>query len=438
MTRAVRPAARGALCAVALGLVACGSGDGGEPDLPAGFWYPATEVSGAAARPLDGLGYADGFERAGDAGATGAFTLDASRVAPGLNLYTSGHAAEAFLVTSEGEVAHTWRLPHDRIPGAPPLDHPTQVGWRRARLLADGSLLALHDGIMLVKVSRDSELVWWFGDRAHHDLDVAPDGTIAALTRRVADVPRITERAPVLDESVTFLSAGGDELRSISILDALEGSPWADEVRAAAADPGRPRIEIDGRGALDLLHANSVRVLDGRLADRDPAFAAGHVLLCLRELNVICVLDPEASEIVWLRTGPWVAPHDPRLTDAGTLTIFDNRGAPGGGARVLEIDPLGGDVLWSFPGAASPATLTSPVCGAARRLATGSTLVTESTRGRAVEVAPDGDVVWAFVSPHRVGEAAEFVAVLFEVERVPHASVAGWRDAMNGEVRWPR
>lgn len=427
--------ARLALCAIAALSIGCGGGDdAGEAELPPGFWYAAEPGGdGAPPRPLDGLGYADGFERAG--GANGAFVLDASRVAPGLNLYTSGHAAEAFLVTSDGAVAHTWSLPHADIPGAPPLDHPTQTGWRRARLLPDGSLLALHDGIMLVKVSRDSELRWWFGERAHHDLDVAPDGRIATLTRRIADVPWLGADAPVLDESVTFLSAEGEELRSISILDALRGTPWEEDLRAAAADARRPRIEIDGVESIDLLHANSVRVLDGQLAERDPAFAAGNVLLCLRELNVLCVLDPAAGAIVWLRTGPWLAPHDPRVTDAGTLTLFDNRGGPGGTARVLELDPLDEGIVWRFPGAASEARLRSPVCGAARRLEGGNTLITESTRGRAIEVTSGGEVVWAFASPHRVGEAGEFVAVLFEVERVPHALVGAWRDDMNGEVR---
>ena len=159
------------------------------------------------------------------------------------------------------------------------------------------------------------------------------------------------------------------------------------------------------------------------------------MLLCLRELNVLCVLDPAAGAIVWLRTGPWLAPHDPRVTDAGTLTLFDNRGGPGGTARVLELDPLDEGIVWRFPGAASEARLRSPVCGAARRLEGGNTLITESTRGRAIEVTSGGEVVWAFASPHRVGEAGEFVAVLFEVERVPHALVGAWRDDMNGEVR---
>ena len=73
--------ARLALCAIAALSIGCGGGDdAGEAELPPGFWYAAEPGGdGAPPRPLDGLGYADGFERAG--GANGAFVLDASRVA---------------------------------------------------------------------------------------------------------------------------------------------------------------------------------------------------------------------------------------------------------------------------------------------------------------------------------------------------------------------
>ena len=52
--------------------------------------------------------------------------------------------------------------------------------------------------------------------------------------------------------------------------------------------------------------------------------------------------------------------------------------------------------------------------------------MTETGAGRAFELAPSGEVVWLFQSPHRAGREGELVAALFEVERIPEAMVAGW------------
>jgi hypothetical protein len=52
-------------------------------------------------------------------------------------------------------------------------------------------------------------------------------------------------------------------------------------------------------------------------------------------------------------------------------------------------------------------------------LQNGNTLITESEMARALEITPEGQVVWEFVNPHRAGEKQELVATLFEVIRYP-------------------
>ncbi|MEL6906069.1 MAG: arylsulfotransferase family protein, partial [Planctomycetota bacterium] len=393
-----------------------------EEAAPEGFWYAARPASRPRGPRLDGLGYAGAVER-DRGGWTGARVLDADGVAPGLNLYSSGHAPEARLVDANGALVHRWALPYDSIPGAPPLDHTSQLGWRRVRLLDDGSLVALHDGLLALKVDRDSNLVWWYGGRAHHDLDVAADGSIWTLARRVARVPEITERAPILDEGIVRLSTNGEPEYELRLVDAFRGTPWMPLLQDAA-ETDRVEIELDGERALDLFHANSIRVLDGSIDH--PAFTAGRILLCLRELNALCVVDPEAGRVVWFSTGPWRSPHDPRPTGRGTFTLFDNRGGPGGLSRVLELVPDASDPLRVWGPSAG---LDSPICGTARPLPGGNLLVTESTGGRALEVDPSGKTVWSFRTPHRAGPTADWIAVLYEVERVQSRDALPWLEA---------
>jgi hypothetical protein len=66
------------------------------------------------------------------------------------------------------------------------------------------------------------------------------------------------------------------------------------------------------------------------------------------------------------------------------------------------------------------------MCGAATRLPNGNTLATESDRGRAIEVTPDGDTVWEYLNPKRAGDRGELVATLFEMIRLPADSPLDW------------
>ncbi len=164
-----------------------------------------------------------------------------------------------------------------------------------------------------------------------------------------------------------------------------------------------------------------------------PAFRAGNLLLSIRELDALAVLDPEREEIVWAARGPWARQHEPTVLDDGRLLLFDNRGAGPGRSRVLEIDPIGLEILWSFAGpAASP--LDSETCGVARRLANGNTLVVESDGGRALEATRDGRVVWEWYNPHRAGERNELIAAVLDMEVLPADYAPAWLDPPPGEL----
>ena len=314
-----------------------------------GFWFEARRDPGLEARQreLAALGYSDGYVPAVDQ--TGVVAHDADRVQPGWNLYSSGHGPEAVLMDMDGEVAHRWSIAYDQLHGAPPMDHPSQLGWRRVRLLGDGSLLAIHDGLVLLQIDRDSNLDWVFPGRAHHDLEVLDDGRIVTLTRKVSVVGDLNPSEPIVEDFVTVLSPDGERLEHLSLVEALRNSSFFAKVIEKAREPDKvQRLTMDDLETLDLLHANSVQWLDGRHAAIHPAFAAGRVLICLRELDALVVVDFARKKVVWYREGAWVAPHDPRLTTNGHLTIFDNMGHEGY-TQVLELDPKTGRRALGLP-----------------------------------------------------------------------------------------
>ena len=366
-------------------------------------------------RQLEALGYASGTKTAPSL--AGVVRHDASRAYPGLNFYTAGHASEAVLMGLDGRVAHRWAKdfwevwPND---GADREQEGTQH-WRRAHLFPNGDLLVIHEGLGLVKLDKDSNVIWAKRNGAHHDLQVLPNGDIAVLARVARVIERVDYRRPTLEDFVLILDANGEEGERYSLLEAFERS----EAHGHIWDEGTRRWG-------DLFHTNSIEVLDGRFASKNPAFAKGNFLLSSRHLDTVFIVDPDGNEVIWALRGAFKAQHDAKMLDDGSLMLFDNSGRRRISA-VQVYDIANGELQWEYAGSEAQPFYTQ-FCGASQRLPNGNTLITESDNGRAFEITEDGTIVWDFYNPHRAGENDEFIATLFMVERVP-VKYVGWLES---------
>ena len=105
------------------------------------------------------------------------------------------------------------------------------------------------------------------------------------------------------------------------------------------------------------------------------------------------------------------------LPGAGNLMVFDNGGSSGygvptavspdggaiyqrAGSRVLELNPVTLQLVWSYTG---PRFFSTNISGA-QRLPNGNTLICEGSFGRLFEVTSGGEVVWEYVNPHFVDD----------------------------------
>lgn len=389
---------------------------------PSGRWRAARPTVGhtgmtAAQRSeverLRSIGYLSGSN---PAPATSGVTLnDATLANPGLNFYNSGHHAGAILMTMDGEILHEWEYPFLRAfpDSLKASENDGAEYWRYVHLFGNGDVLAIFEGLGLIKVDRNSKLLWTHPGGEHHALRVMDDGRIYVLTRKAHIVSKINQAAPVLEDFITVLDADGNVLRSFSILDAFDNSRYENAPTV---------FGLHGSG--DLFHTNAIEVLDGRLAGRLPAFKKGNVLLSMRQLNLLAVVDMDYEEVVWIAAGMWKRQHDPKVVGDGNILLFDNKGY-GGKSKVLEFDPVTQDVPWSYWGGEDE-QFYSQMCGASSRLDNGNTLVTESDYGRAFEVTSDGRIVWEFVNPERAGKDDELIATLFEVFRIDPGDLGPW------------
>jgi len=393
-------------------------GDSGAPE--AGRWNrrrtgvdgsELTEAQREEMTRLESIGYLTGSASAG--GRSGVTVHDEARAEAGLNLVVSGHRPWAALMDMDGRLVHEWQLDFNEAwPGRE--ISPDVTGdeyWRRVLLLDDGGIVAIHEGLGIVRLDADSRLVWAREGGYHHDLEPVPGWGFCVLDREARLVPRLSRKEPVLEDFVVYLDDEGNVLRRFSLLEAFENSPHSSIL-----------TRMTWRG--DIFHTNTLEILDGRLGERSPAFREGNLLVSVLMLDAVAIVDPDTETVVWALTGMWRQQHQPTVLDNSGMLVFDNKAGPGA-SRVIELDPFSQDVTWVYRGTPER-PFYSETCGSNQRLPGGNTLITESDGGRAFEVTPDGTVVWEYVNPNHAGPEGEFVATLFEVVRLRSTEPPDW------------
>jgi hypothetical protein len=214
-------------------------------------------------------------------------------------------------------------------------------------------------------------------------------------------------------------------------------------VRAAIRRAGK-------KDGFDWFHMNSAAYLGPNrwFESGDKRFDPRNVIISSRQASVIAIIS-RAGKVVWQlgpdstaspetkALGQIIGQHNVTmipegLPGAGNLLLFDNGGAagygdpsalsPGGdtiyqraGSRVLEIDPVKLELVWSY---AAPNFYSFNISGA-QRLPNGNTLITEGTQGRVFEVTPKREIVWEYVAPPGAGPRAS--NAVYRAYRIPYA-----------------
>jgi hypothetical protein len=130
------------------------------------------------------------------------------------------------------------------------------------------------------------------------------------------------------------------------------------------------------------------------------------------------------------------------LPGEGNIMVFDNGGWAGYGSpnpgsptgfrnalrdysRVLELDPITLKVVWQYSPAEAGLTVPvdanrfySPFISSAQRLLNGNTMITEGSGGRIIEVTPQHEIVWEYISPYW-GKMMK-INMIYRAYRVPY------------------
>jgi hypothetical protein len=310
------------------------------------------------------------------------------------------------LLSPGGEVLREWRIdPAKAWPRSPKDLSKTQmdrVHIHGAELLPDGHVVFNLEYLGFINLDACSKISWKLDYNAHHSVQRVTDGSFWVGGRKLGSDKRYPGLpVPHTDETILHVGPDGRLLREISVLDAIYRSGHEGILFATRQDKA---VGMREDNAGDLMRLNDVEVLEPHLAPAFPMFAAGDIMISLRQINAILVIDGKAETVKWAVTHAAVRQHDPDFNPDGSITVFDNRkdetanGDILGGSRIVRIDPATRAVTILYPQRQPDPRFFTNVMGKHQVLPNGNLLLAEAESGRAIEVTAAGEPVWSYVN----------------------------------------
>jgi len=175
-------------------------------------------------------------------------------------------------------------------------------------LLADGSLVFNMQLSPLIKIDKNSKLVWTVSGIFHHCVEADADGNIWVPSLIIPSQFRSDILYDYDDNAITEVSPGGKVIFRKSVAQIL-------------VDNGYTALLLGvGLYEKDLTHLNTIRpaLTSGKY------WRQGDLLVSLRNRSTVLLYRPSTNKILWLKIGPWLTQHDARFVDSTRISIFGN------------------------------------------------------------------------------------------------------------------
>ena len=181
-------------------------------------------------------------------------------------------------------------------------------------LFEDGSLLFQYDS-PLIKIDKDSELVWMKSDEVyHHSIEEDSEGSFWLCVRyfpyKLDSNVVGNKHNTFFDDGIRKISSNGDILfdKSVSEIFIENGMEYL-------------LFSVGGgKFTPDPIHLNDIQPVE-----KDTKYwKKGDVFLSLRHQSMVLLYRPETNEIIWKGLGKFSYQHDVDILDDSRISIFDN------------------------------------------------------------------------------------------------------------------
>lgn len=334
-----------------------------------------------------------------------------SKTSPGYTLITKEDDT-IILVDMDGKVVHSWHLPFEKVwsvSSKNDLRFSKSPYFAYAELSANGDIMAIYHsrnqkkgqsiaGAGLVKMNKDSKVLWSFGANVHDAFYKTSDGRIFTLVQSLDRAPAqgveyVTK--PTMTDSISIISPEGHEEREIPIIQAFLGTAYEEYLYATGNN-------------IRYIGANSIQVLESGMAEAFPLFKKGDILVSIGSMHTIAVIDPESGKVRWASRGMWRKQYDARFVADGNIMLYDTAGyndhSQINRGRVLQVNPANQGISWYYVDK-DKSEPTTRMAGMSQQLSNNNILITEDDAAQVTEVTPQGEKVWQYTYPIRITSA---------------------------------
>lgn len=263
-----------------------------------------------------------------------------------------------------------------------PLIHPL--------LAPDGSII-FHSfiGFPLIKINKDSKLVWTIPGIFDHALEYDADGYIfvQSAIEHTRFLPNFLPN--YLDDAIAKISPRGKVVFKKSIAEILVENGY--------------RALLLGTGIYenDVLHVNDIQPA----LTSSKYWRKGDLLISIRHKSAVFLYRPATNKIIWLKVGPWVNQHDVDFVDSTHISVFGNNTI-----RNVSNQPLDGhneiyvydfktdSTLTPYTECLKKARVSTPSEGRSDILPGGDLFIEETNNNRLLRINTK-DIIWQYVVP---------------------------------------
>lgn len=173
-------------------------------------------------------------------------------------------------------------------------------------LLNDGSIVFNVTQGPLVRIDACGNMIWVIDRQFHHSVELDHNGNIIAPI--VVEGKKFFKLESFRDDGFAIVSLEGRIIKEQSITEILIDNGY----RGLVFGVGRIRP--------DAIHLNDAQPM---LFTSD-GVDIGDIAFSMRTLSTVFLFRPRTSNVVWLKTGPWLKQHDINQLKDGKFSIFGN------------------------------------------------------------------------------------------------------------------
>lgn len=307
------------------------------------------------------------------------------KTAPGYILYADPNSlGTAILVNKKGQKVHQWHAGHLNLP-----DNLKNKRWRFSKTDKNLNLYAIKKDKYLVKLNKNSNVLWISTGRYHHDLAIV-NNKIYALERAPTFIQINNNKIPILGEYISIINQNGNKIKKLSLNDLI--FPLITSKKLKDIERKFRNKNPKTKFPLDIFHVNSIHIVE-----KDYSFAKkGDFLISIRNISCIAIIDQHLTSVKWFFNEKINGQHHATITRNGNILLLDN-GKRKTRSRAIEINPETKKIVWSYD--KNNYDFFFGNGGGAQELSNGNILLTIQNEALIIEVTKEKEIVWLYKKP---------------------------------------